>query len=649
MTQSLPNLRNLPIEARVDPAPEDGDLHELWLAVRRQIWMVGICTCLGLVAGALHYATSPREFEAGASVMIEQRLSDLEQELSASLPLSRNDTAFQNEIQILQSQHIAIEVVRALDLHQNRDFMSPPQSALGQFRSDATRWVKGLITPEVPSSGGGSTLSDAQREERRIVDAATRLAMRTKFSRQGRSSTVWISFTSHVPLLAAAIPNAYAEAYLADGTRANVEASDRMTTWMRGRIEELRVAALEAAREAEEFRAETGAMDQQGLRERDQRAEALNELFLTVQSRYQQLALESSFPVTTGRVLTQAVPPRRPAAPSAVLLLGAGLVLGMIVGLGIAVLREYRETGFRTGQDIERVARLAFLGYFPALKPRALRRAPAPSLTPAQPMSERFVSSRNGAEDGEPGLSNPEAPQGPSSLPAELCVAAFAPRSAADKALRNILATLDLGFEETTGRVIAIGAVMEDEGATTVAANLANLAALSGRRTLLIDGDFEGSELSRRLGVTQGDGTLGVLDGSVDLISAICRLPYSGVDLLPTGAGGTHDVRTGPSHLAGLAELVTTARQSYDDIIIDLPSLGLGPEAKALVRSIDRVVLVTRWGKTPRRSVRAFLDHEREIARRTAGVVLNRANLRQLPRYGVQLWRSSLFPTTTSG
>lgn len=648
MTQNMTNLRGLPVDPRTDTASE-GDLHELWLAARRQFWVVGICTMLGLIAGGLHFATSPREYEAGATVMIEQRLSDLEQELSASLPLSRNDTAFQNEIQILQSQQIAIEVVRALDLHRNDDFLFAPQSTLGSTVAAVTRWAKAVITPETPSTGGTSTLTAEQREERQIINAATRLSSQTKFSRQGRSSTVWISFTSHNAALAAAIPNAYAEAYLADGTRANVEASDRMTTWMRDRIEELRGAAFEAAREAEVFRAETGAMDQQGLRERDQRAEALNELFLTVQSRYQQLALESSFPVSTGRVLTQAIAPRRPAAPSATLLLGAGLVLGMMLGLAIAVLREYRETGFRTGADIERVARLAFLGYMPALKPRDLSAGQPPTASGKPTLSERFVSSRGLEPGAKSGLADPDAPLGPHAMPPELCVPAFAPGSAADKALRNILATIDLDFDNPTGRVIAVGAVMEGEGATTVAANLANLAALSGRRTLLIDGDFEGSVLSRRFGIVGGEGTLGVLDGSVDLVRAICRLPHTGLDLLPTGAASGPAALAGPSHLAGLAELVATARDSYDCVMIDLPSLGLGPEAKSLVRSIDRVVLVTRWGQTPRRSVRAFLDHEREIARRTAGVVLNRANLRQLPRYGVHLWRSSLFPTTRSG
>lgn len=146
MTQEIPNVRSLPIEARVAPAASsDGDLHELWLAARRQFWVVTVCAVLGLVAGALHYATSPRAYQAGATVMIEQRLSDLEQELSASLPLSRNDTAFQNEIQILQSQHLATEVVRALDLHQNEDFLNTPQSALAGFVSDAKAWVKSII------------------------------------------------------------------------------------------------------------------------------------------------------------------------------------------------------------------------------------------------------------------------------------------------------------------------------------------------------------------------------------------------------------------------------------------------------------------------------------------------------------------------
>ena len=76
--------------------------------------------------------------------------------------------------------------------------------------------------------------------------------------------------------------------------------------------------------------------------------------------------------------------------------------------------------------------------------------------------------------------------------------------------------------------------------------------------------------------------------------------------------------------------------------------MGHCPEAKTLARSLDRVIMVTQWGVTSRRLVRAYLDHEPEIRKRTLGAVLNRTNLRRLPRYGVQLGRSGTFSAVAS-
>jgi uncharacterized protein involved in exopolysaccharide biosynthesis len=117
---------------------------------------------------------------------------------------------------------------------------------------------------------------------------------------------------------------------------------------MEARLQDLRAEAQAAADAAEQFRRDVGVADQQGLRELEQQAEALNDLVLRVQNRYRELALESSFPVSAGRILSRALPPRDPTAPRATHVLAAGVFLGLLLGLAVAVLREARETGFRT-------------------------------------------------------------------------------------------------------------------------------------------------------------------------------------------------------------------------------------------------------------------------------------------------------------
>ena len=647
MTERISFIQRNPVDRRVNlpPSSDESDLGEFWLAVRRQIWLVMFFALAGLVLGGFHYVTSPKQYYASATILMNSQQSALEQEISATLPLLLNETGMQNEIEILGSLQLATTVVRALDLQSNENFLSPRSSLLGRLKSNATGLVRSLV-PTNSEPGSGAPLTPEQAAERRILDTAAILRARTTFSRVGRSFTVEIGYLAQDPALAVAIANEYATAYLADGTQANLESSERKAAWMRDRIEELRQAAQAAASEAFRFQIENGASDRQGLLERDQRATSLNDLFLTIQSRYEQIALEGSFPITNGRVLSAAITPKQPAKPKAWQLLGIGLVIGTILGLGMAVLREGRETGFRTGDDVRKLTGLPFLGYLPTISARSLRRrSHAVQMPISQPAEIAFASLRHasaGSSDApfviagsasKPTATHEQDPLG--AVRPELFVSSFAPGAEFVSALRNIFASVDLGFEDSAARVVAVGAIAAGEGATTVAANLANLAAQSGYRTLLIDSDFAQSDLSHRLGADACPGTLGVIDGTISLADAIVGLPHTGLDFLPTGASTRRDEAWSPHYAANLADVITSVRSSYNYVFIDLPPMGLCPEAKTLARSLDRIALVTRWGDTSRRAVQTYLDQEPEIRRRTVGTILNRTNLHRLPRYGV--------------
>ena len=97
-----------------NPANDVIPISELLLTARRQLLPVAICVGAGLVASVLHYATTPPKYYAAASVMIEERTSDLVEELTASLPSLRNDTAVLNEMQVIHSLHLAEVVAREI-------------------------------------------------------------------------------------------------------------------------------------------------------------------------------------------------------------------------------------------------------------------------------------------------------------------------------------------------------------------------------------------------------------------------------------------------------------------------------------------------------------------------------------------------------
>jgi succinoglycan biosynthesis transport protein ExoP len=83
-----------------------------------------------------------------------------------------------------------------------------------------------------------------------------------------------------------------------------------------------------------------------------------------------------------------------------------------------------------------------------------------------------------------------------------------------------------------------------------------------------------------------------------------------------------------------MRNILNAARNSYNYIIVDLPPFGPVVDAKAFEPFVDAFVLVTEWGATPRRLVRAALASEPRIAAKVLGVVLNRTDMKKLGRYG---------------
>ncbi|MBF9033147.1 hypothetical protein HKCCE2091_02765 [Rhodobacterales bacterium HKCCE2091] len=642
MNQGFQSRRGYGRDFLARPAVQErpDTLSEILLAARRQAWVVVVCAIAGLALGLLHYATTPKTYQAAATLLVEERQSELREEISATLPTARSDTSMMNELQILGSLEIASDVVRALDLSGNPNFTDPPQSLLGSVVSGAKSAIRALIpqpAPQPAATGGDG----AGTEDLDTLRAAQRLRLQTDLRRVGRSFVVEIWYESHDPVLATEIVNAYADAYLADGIEANVEAAMRTAGWMDDRLQELRAAALEAAEEAERFRLENGAADQQGLRERQSRAEALNELVEQFQVRSQEAALESSFPVSTGRILSRALPPRDPAAPKGWQVLAGGMVLGLFAALLIAVAREMRETGFRTGADVTDALGVPFLGYLPVVRSRDVRKRGAGLNTRV-----RFAAPPPAWEPGKPALPQLMArdrampldiapPGGPSAhLPATALLASRAPASEAGRAFAGLYANIDLSLAgQSEGRILAIGALTGGEGASHVASNLAHAAACAGRRVLLVDADLAGAGLTKRMGAEGAPGTVDVLDGLVGIRDAVRHVPEAGHCFLPTGA----QADTGPvsPYMADFATLLTELRAAYDDIFVDLPPLSRSPEVKTLLRAVENIVLVTAWGRTPRKMLTSWLDHEGDLHRRILGVVLNRAEPRRLPLYGV--------------
>jgi capsular exopolysaccharide synthesis family protein len=172
-------------------------------------------------------------------------------------------------------------------------------------------------------------------------------------------------------------------------------------------------------------------------------------------------------------------------------------------------------------------------------------------------------------------------------------------------------------------RIVLVTSARRGEGKTTVAANLAVVAArMPGRGALLIGADPRGGDLLRVFGLSmRREGLLEALEGSQDPKRLVMKFKLGNLDVLPLGVPGSDAAELISSDRLGEVLHGLAARYPTASVIVDGSSVLHAPDPLALARQVDGVVLVVRADETPREDV----ERARDLlgAERVLGVVLN--------------------------
>lgn len=255
----------------------------------------------------------------------------------------------------------------------------------------------------------------------------------------------------------------------------------------------------------------------------------------------------------TGDVVTseRATAPDKPSAPKPLRYAIIGGFIGLLLGLALAVVLEQLDRRLRDGAHVAQLSRLPLLAEIPDAKELA-----RPSFM--------LAGLPLGVRDG----------------------------------FQRLWSLLQLsGRGERPQASVLVAAPGLGSGATTVSCGLAASAAESGSKVLLIEADLRDPALSDRLELPPSAGLSSLLsDGAATTLQR--ALGFAGVD-------GTLDVLTAgersenPSAILGdhaMRELLTEAAKVYDLVVIDAPSPSVVPDALALIRQVDSVVMAVRLG-----------------------------------------------------
>jgi succinoglycan biosynthesis transport protein ExoP len=196
-----------------------------------------------------------------------------------------------------------------------------------------------------------------------------------------------------------------------------------------------------------------------------------------------------------------------------------------------------------------------------------------------------------------------------------------APQSARAEAFRQLRTNLHFLGVERPPKSIVVTSSLPAEGKSTTASNLAIALAQAGQQVAVIDADFRHPQLSQYLGIKGGVGLSEVLIGRVTLAEALQPWGEDGMlTVLPSGAKPPN-----PSELLGSRAMarVVAELSGRGMLIIDSPPVLPFTDATVLAKVTDTTLLVVRANSTRLDKLERALQALRTVDAQLAGAVLN--------------------------
>jgi capsular exopolysaccharide synthesis family protein len=278
-------------------------------------------------------------------------------------------------------------------------------------------------------------------------------------------------------------------------------------------------------------------------------------------------------------ILSDATTPRSATRPNYLVNAAAGLALGLLLGVGSALLRDGLDDSVRGPSD--------------------LVEEDLPVLATVR------LATAEGADDSDQ-ITVLDAPDSPAAEAYRLV------RGKVDRAVRD-------GDRTTT--VILVASAARDDGAAQVAANTAVALALAGCKVLLVEGNLRTPRLGALFDVPADVGLGEVLAGKVSLTEAVRTSRVEGLRLLPAGT----DVPSAPWELfneRAVEKLLSEVPADVDHVVLQAPPVLGVAETSTMAGHAHLLVLVATTGRTGRRDVRAALGELRDSRARLLGGVL---------------------------
>lgn len=281
----------------------------------------------------------------------------------------------------------------------------------------------------------------------------------------------------------------------------------------------------------------------------------------------------------------RATVPSEPVIPQKKRNIAIGLIMGLIVGVGLAVVREVLDNTVKSGDSIEQIAGVASVGVVPFEKERQDKPA----------ISFDYENS---------------------------------PSAEAFRKLRTNLQFLSV---DQPPRLIVVTSSVPNEGKSTTAINIAAALAEAGHEVLLVDGDMRKPSLHGYLRSVGSVGFSSLLSGQAALHEVLQSTAIPRLGLLAAGP-----IPPNPSELLSsltAKKALEELRTRFEYVIIDSPPLLAVTDGAILAAASDGALVMVRAGRTKREQLVHAIGILNDVSASILGAVFTMVPTRRSGSY----------------
>jgi len=344
------------------------------------------------------------------------------------------------------------------------------------------------------------------------------------------------------------------------------------------------------------------------LQQLQREADANRSVYEAYLNRLKEITEQQQLQTPDAHLVSLATPPTIPTYPRFRPLLALGLVIGAVVGVAIAFLRDISDQRLRSIGQVEEITGIPVVALMPSLPWHQL----------ARPENYVLRRGRRNSQFNE-ALRTTWAAVQLARAPAEEPPAGSG--FIVDRFQRHGRRPVSVG------KVVLVTSAVPNEGKTAFCLSMARYLAADGHKVLLIDADLRRPGVARCFGGSTAGRMTELLEGKIELEGAVQIDQRSGAHYLAAASDDAHPQDVLSSIQMGM--VLDKARGSYDFVLIDTPPILVAADAALVAEFSDHCLFFIRWGTTSRDLVMSALRRLSLYNVKVGGIVLSHVNLRK--------------------